>query len=97
MSRENANYERFMSLATALSALLPQSRRLYDTIATGWYLISTEGSHRQYKHPNKPGRVTIPGHLNDDVHPKTLASVFKQAQLKRQLKEELERYYYYEM
>ena len=51
--------------------------------ADGWYLVDTEGSHRQYKHPKKPGRVTVPGHLNDDVHPKTLASVFKQAQLKR--------------
>jgi len=62
--------------------------------ADGWYLVSIEGSHRQYKHPKKPGRVTIPGHLNDDVHPKTLASIFKQAQLKRQLKDEVERYYY---
>ena len=62
--------------------------------ADGWYLVSTEGSHWQYKHPKKPGRVTVPGHLNDDVHPKTLASVFKQAQLKRQLRDEVERYYY---
>ena len=50
--------------------------------ADGRYLVSTEGSHRQYKHQKKPGRVTVPGHMNDDVHPKTLASVFKQAQLK---------------
>lgn len=62
--------------------------------ADGWCLVSTQESHRQYKHPQKPGRVTVPGHLNDDVHPKTLASVFKQAQLKRQLREEVERYYY---
>nr|HET6901068.1 type II toxin-antitoxin system HicA family toxin [Ktedonobacteraceae bacterium] len=51
--------------------------------ADGWYIVSTEGSHRQYKHPSKPGRVTVPGHMNDDVHPKTLASIFKQAQLKK--------------
>lgn len=51
--------------------------------ADGWYLASTEGSHRQYKHQKKPGRVTVPGHMNDDVHPQTLASVFRQAQLKR--------------
>jgi predicted RNA binding protein YcfA (HicA-like mRNA interferase family) len=49
----------------------------------GWYLVKTEGSHRQYKHPNKSGRVTIAGHPGDDVHPKTLASIFKQAQLKK--------------
>jgi predicted RNA binding protein YcfA (HicA-like mRNA interferase family) len=27
-----------------------------------WYLVATRGSHRQYKHPSKPGRVTIAGH-----------------------------------
>ncbi|HYL45337.1 MAG TPA: type II toxin-antitoxin system HicA family toxin [Ktedonobacteraceae bacterium] len=51
--------------------------------ADGWYLVNTVGSHRQYKHTKKPGRVTVSGHLNDDVHPKTLASVLKQAQLKK--------------
>lgn len=48
----------------------------------GWYLAKTVGSHRQYKHVTKPGRVTVAGHPGDDVHPKTLASIFKQAQLK---------------
>lgn len=51
--------------------------------ADGWYLVKTVGSHRQYKHIEKPGRVTIAGHPNDDIHPKTLASVFKQAQLRK--------------
>ena len=45
----------------------------------GWYLVATKGSHRQYKHPAKPGRVTIAGHLNDDLAPGTLGSVLKQA------------------
>jgi len=49
----------------------------------GWYLVATKGSHRQYKHSKKPGRVTIAGHLNDDLAPGTLNSVFKQAQLER--------------
>ncbi|MEW5987190.1 MAG: type II toxin-antitoxin system HicA family toxin [Chloroflexota bacterium] len=49
----------------------------------GWYLIATKGSHRQYKHPTKPGRVTIAGHPNHDVAPGTLNSVLKQAQLKK--------------
>lgn len=49
--------------------------------ADGWYLVSTEGSHRQYKHSEKHGRDTVPGHLKDDVHPKTLASVLRQAQI----------------
>jgi predicted RNA binding protein YcfA (HicA-like mRNA interferase family) len=50
--------------------------------ADGWYLIVIGGSHRQYKHPNKPGRVTIAGHPNHDLAPGTLNSVLKQAQLK---------------
>jgi predicted RNA binding protein YcfA (HicA-like mRNA interferase family) len=50
--------------------------------ADEWYLIVTKGSHRQYKHPTKPGRVTIAGHPNDDLAPGTLNSILKQAQLK---------------
>ncbi|MCG7850550.1 MAG: type II toxin-antitoxin system HicA family toxin [ANME-2 cluster archaeon] len=34
--------------------------------ADGWYLIKTRGSHKQFKHHTKPGRVTIAGHFNDD-------------------------------
>lgn len=48
----------------------------------GWYLVVTEGSHRQFKHPAKPGRVTIAGHRSEDVHPKTLKSILTQAGLK---------------
>lgn len=51
--------------------------------ADGWYYVGTKGSHRQYKHSSKPGRVTILGHLNDEPPPKTLASIFQQAQLPR--------------
>jgi len=48
----------------------------------GWYLVATRGSHRQYKHPTKPGRVTIAGSPNHDVAQGTLNSVLKQARLK---------------
>jgi predicted RNA binding protein YcfA (HicA-like mRNA interferase family) len=48
----------------------------------GWYLIATRGSHRQYKHPVKVGRVTIAGNLNDDLAPGTLNSILKQSKLK---------------
>lgn len=51
--------------------------------ADGWYLVATRGSHRQYKHPTKPGRVTIAGQLGHDLAPGTLNSVLKQAQLKK--------------
>ena len=47
----------------------------------GWYLVATKGSHRQYKHATKSGRVTIAGHPGDDLAPGTLNSVLKQAQL----------------
>lgn len=50
----------------------------------GWYLVVTKGSHRQYKHPTKPGRVTIAGHPNDDLAPGTLNSILKQAKLKEE-------------
>ena len=50
--------------------------------ADGWYLVATKGSHRQYKHPAKPGRVTIAGHPSHDLAPGTFNSVLKQAKLK---------------
>lgn len=49
----------------------------------GWYLVATRGSHRQYKHNHKPGRVTIAGNLSHDLALGTLNSILKQAQLKR--------------
>jgi predicted RNA binding protein YcfA (HicA-like mRNA interferase family) len=49
----------------------------------GWHLVGTEGSHRQYKHPSKPGRVTVAGHPSEEVHPKTLKSVLTQAGLNK--------------
>jgi len=48
----------------------------------GWYIVATRGSHRQYKHHTKPGRVTIAGHPNHNVAPGTLNSILKQAKLK---------------
>jgi predicted RNA binding protein YcfA (HicA-like mRNA interferase family) len=47
--------------------------------ADGWYLIATRGSHRQYKHPAKPGRVTIAGKASADLPPGTERSILKQA------------------
>ena len=49
----------------------------------GWVLIGVRGSHRQFKHPTKPGRVTVPGKASDDLAPGTLGSILKQAQIKR--------------
>jgi predicted RNA binding protein YcfA (HicA-like mRNA interferase family) len=50
--------------------------------ADGWFLAATRGSHRQFKHPVKVGRVTVPGKPSDDLAPGTLNSILKQAQLK---------------
>jgi predicted RNA binding protein YcfA (HicA-like mRNA interferase family) len=49
----------------------------------GWELVTTRGSHRQLKHPTKAGRVTVAGKRSDDLHPKTAASILRQAGLKR--------------
>ena len=48
----------------------------------GWYIVATKGSHRQYKHPTKPGRVTIAGKPGHDMAQGTYSSILKQAQLK---------------
>lgn len=47
----------------------------------GWYEVAIVGSHHQYKHPDKPGRVTVK-HPDKDIPPKTLKSIEKQAGLK---------------
>ena len=44
-----------------------------------WYLAKTRGSHRQFKHPDKPGKVTVSGHENTDIPEGTLKSIFRQA------------------
>lgn len=49
----------------------------------GWFLVATRGSHRQFKHPTHPGRVTVAGKPSDDLAPGTLNSILKQAKLKR--------------
>lgn len=49
----------------------------------GWYLVSIKGSHRQFKHLSKPGRVTVAGKPSDDLAPGTFNSILKQADLKK--------------
>ena len=71
--------------------LLP-SRRVTKTVKVreivkvlerdGWRRVVSKGGHLQYKHPQKKGRVTVSGHPNDDIHPKTLSSILRQAGLK---------------
>ena len=50
-------------------------------LADGWFHVNTTGSHKQFKHPNKPGKITIPQHKGDlDI--KTANTILKQAGLK---------------
>jgi len=49
----------------------------------GWRQVRQRGSHRQFKHPVKPGLVTIPGKRSEDLHPKMIASILTQARLRR--------------
>jgi predicted RNA binding protein YcfA (HicA-like mRNA interferase family) len=49
--------------------------------ADGWFSVKARGGHRQFKHAMKGGRVTVAGKLGADVKPKTLKSIWRQAQL----------------
>jgi predicted RNA binding protein YcfA (HicA-like mRNA interferase family) len=49
----------------------------------GWFIVATKGSHRQFKHQTKPGRVTVAGKPSDDLPPGTLNSILKQAGWKK--------------
>ncbi|MCW5942357.1 MAG: type II toxin-antitoxin system HicA family toxin [Fimbriimonadaceae bacterium] len=50
----------------------------------GWVHVRTTGSHRHFRHPQKPGTVTVPGRPSDDLAPGTLKSVWRQARLEDQ-------------
>ena len=62
---------------------MPKVREAIQLIEQdGWRLIRTRGSHRQFKHPVKQGRVTVPGKPGDDLPPGTWNSILKQADLR---------------
>ena len=49
----------------------------------GWQLVAQRGSHQQYEHPSKPGKVTIAGRPSADVPKGTAANILRQAGLRR--------------
>ena len=49
----------------------------------GWFRVRTRRSHRQYRHSEKPGRVTITGNLGKELDIKTWYSILEQAELDR--------------
>jgi predicted RNA binding protein YcfA (HicA-like mRNA interferase family) len=60
----------------------PKVRDMIKLIeADGWYFVTQRGSHRQYKHPTKPGRVTIPGKPSKELYPDLERSILRQAGL----------------
>ena len=57
------------------------SREIISIIeADGWYFVHSVGDHWQYKHPIKPGRVTVT-HPVKDIPIKTVLRIFNQAQI----------------
>jgi predicted RNA binding protein YcfA (HicA-like mRNA interferase family) len=49
----------------------------------GWFQVRHAGSHKQFRHPSKPGTVTVAGKPSVEVPPGTLNSILKQAGLKK--------------
>jgi predicted RNA binding protein YcfA (HicA-like mRNA interferase family) len=49
----------------------------------GWRQVRQRGSHRQFEHPTKRGKVTVPGHPRDDLRADLRASITRQAGLTR--------------
>jgi predicted RNA binding protein YcfA (HicA-like mRNA interferase family) len=48
----------------------------------GWMMVAQKGSHRQFRHPIKPGKVTVPGQMSQDLPVGTFKSILRQAGLK---------------
>ena len=62
-----------------------QTKTVRDVLAAlkrhGWYKVAQKGSHRQFKHSTKPGKVTVAGDPGDDLARGTLKSILRQADL----------------
>ncbi len=86
MAEDYAGEERLFDGSGDVLVRIKKVMKIRDIIkiieSDRWYLVVIKGSHRQYKHPVKSGRVTIAGHLNDDLAPGTWNSILKQAKLK---------------
>jgi len=81
--REKPKVQIHLIKLCSIGGILLKVRDVIKVIeADGWYLVTTKGSHRQYKHHVKSGRITIAGHPADDLAPGTMNSIFKQAKIK---------------
>jgi predicted RNA binding protein YcfA (HicA-like mRNA interferase family) len=70
-----------LPLRTVVQVKVRDAIRLLES--DGWVLDRQRGSHRQFRHPTKPGTVTVSGKLGRDLRVGTMASVFNQAGLRR--------------
>ena len=85
--RESGDLESEFSLYLPIEALYAPIMKVGEILRMlqddGWYHVATRGSHRQFKHPTKPGRVTVAGKPGDDIAPGTLNSIYKQTGWKK--------------
>ncbi len=72
----------FFDLGILMSKNMKVSHILKLLRDDGWKLVRTKGSHRQFKHSEKRGLVTISGKSSEEIKKGTLASILKQAGLK---------------
>ena len=75
-SESDARYD-LGSMPTKVRELLAELQ------ADGWFQVRQSGSHRQFRHPSKPGTVTVAGKPSVEVPPGTLNSIRKQTGLKK--------------
>lgn len=62
--------------------MIRDSRKIIQLLqADGWHLVDVKGSHHQFRHPDKPGKITVP-HPRKDLPPGTVSSIEKQSGLK---------------
>ena len=63
------------------AGVVKDSREIIRELRTdGWVYVGASGSHHHFKHPTKPGKVTLP-HSRKDLHPKIVRSIYRQAGL----------------
>jgi predicted RNA binding protein YcfA (HicA-like mRNA interferase family) len=69
------------ALRTSVSKAMKVRAIIKMLLNDGWIKVGQRGSHRQYRHPIKPGRVTVPGKLSDELRKGTQKSILRQAGL----------------
>ena len=82
MSFNNADFQTRNPTKSTVKPIWKVKHLIKFIEGDGWNLHRTKGSHKHFKHPIKPGIVTVPKQLNVDIRLGTLNSVLKQAGMK---------------